>query len=125
MEHEHRERSKPIPPGRSKGKNLLAAYHALLYVCGRAFRPDVALRLVYAMSKEGLEPDETALNCYKSGKRRNSETTTSTTGTKMRQKLGKLLNMAAAYESLLYVECVKYDQRDKRRAGEKRIRIIL
>ena len=58
------------------------------------------------------EPDETALNCYKSGKRVNSETI-STGGTKMRQKLQKLLYMAAAYESLLYVECVKYDKRDK------------
>ena len=54
----------------------------------------------------------------------NSETT-SIGGTKMRQKLQKLLNMAAAYKSLLYVECIKYDKHDKRWAGEKRIRTIL
>ena len=120
--YERRERKKPISPTRSKGKNLLAAYHALFYVCGRAVRPDIAVRLVYAMSKEGLEPDETALNCYEAGKRIKTETLT---GTKMREKLKKLVNMASAYESLLYVECVKYDKRDKRRAGEKSIRIIL
>jgi hypothetical protein len=52
----------------SKGKNLLAAYHGLVYVAGRALRPEVALRLVYAMNKEDLAVDETALNCYMAGK---------------------------------------------------------
>ena len=122
LKYEKRERKKPVSPTRSKGKNLLAAYHALLYVSGRSVRPDVALRLVYAMAKEGLEVDETALNCYEAGKRTKTDTIV---GTKMGEKLKKLLNMASAYESLLYVECVKYDKRDKRRAGERSIRIIL
>jgi hypothetical protein len=29
------------------------------------------------------------------------------------------------YESLLSVECTKYDTNDRRRAGEQRVRIIL
>jgi len=124
VKYERRERSRPVPASRFRGKNLVAAYHALLYVSGRAMRPDVALRLVYAMAKEGLEPNEMALNCYKSGQRAISEPIISTTRT--RQKLRNILklNMVNAYESLLYVECVKYDTRDKRRAGEKKIRII-
>lgn len=36
--------------------NLAAAYNGLMHVCGRANRPDVALRLCYAMSKAGIEP---------------------------------------------------------------------
>ena len=129
--HENRVRDKPMSPRRVKGKNLLAAYHALLYVSGKALQPDVALRLVYAMKKEGLEPDETALNCYKSGKRNHvvvedeDESSLMTTRNRVRRQLRTLLKMNDAYESLLYVECVKYNQNDQRRAGEKRIRIIL
>jgi pentatricopeptide repeat protein len=56
----------PSPP--AGDKSLAAAYHGLLYVCGRAGSPQMALRVVYAMRRDGLEPDETALNCYRSGK---------------------------------------------------------
>lgn len=61
----------PNPPltQRAKGKNLIASYHGLFYVCGRALRPNIAVRLVYAMNKEGIESNEVALNCYRSGKR--------------------------------------------------------
>ena len=31
--------------------------------------PDIAVRLVYTMNKEGLEATELSLNCYPSGKR--------------------------------------------------------
>ena len=123
LAHEHRRRPMPPSSRRKKGKNLIASYHGLLYVCGRALRPDVAVRLVYAMNKEGLEPTEMALNCYRSGKR-------------MRQRLAKFDNsieeksgiglaMSKQFESILTVECTKYDTNDKRRAGEKRVRIII
>ena len=132
LAYENRPRSKPVPPSRIKGKNLLAAYHGLIFVSGRALRPDIALRLVYAMSREGLDPDETALNCYKAGKHSSTisqgeNEENSKEGPGYRRKLQRLLNikMVDAYESLLYVECVKYNKDDKRRAGERRIRIIL
>jgi hypothetical protein len=122
----HELRRRPTPPPstrRAKGKNLIASYHGLFHVCGRALRPDIAVRLVYAMNKEGIESNEVALNCYRSGKR-------------TRQKLAKLNNeaeknvglglaMSKQFESVLLVECTKFDENDKRRAGEKRVRIIL
>ena len=65
LRHEGRTRSTPVPDWRTKGKNLIAAYNGLIHVCGRAVRPDIALRLIYAMNKEGLEPNEISLNCYR------------------------------------------------------------
>ncbi|GKY99232.1 hypothetical protein MPSEU_000878500 [Mayamaea pseudoterrestris] len=123
LEYERRPRSSPPSIQRSKGKNLVAAYHGLLYVAGRAGRPDIGLRLVYAMQKEKLAPDETALNCFLSGKRvRVRETMKKSPAARLASQFTQLLG---TYESLLYVECVKYDQNDKRRVGEKRVRIIL
>lgn len=117
LKHEQRSRLY-VPPNRPAGKNLVAAYNGLLYVSGRAMRPNIALRLVYAMKKEGLEPNENSLNAFKSGKRhvkpRDNES--------IRSRLLKLID---PYESLLYVECMKYDSTDKRRHGERRVRIIV
>jgi len=102
-------------------KNLIAAYNGLLYVCGRALKPDIAVRIVYAMNKEGLEPGETSLNCYRSGKRDRENLI----GEASRSSFAESFKLFAPYESLLYVECTKYDRNDRRRAGEKRVRIIL
>ena len=99
----------------SKKANLAASYHGLMHVCGRAFRPDVALRIVYAMNKAGVEPTETSLNCYYAGKRLTMEEKNDSS------KLG----LRDQYESLLSVECTKYNTNDKRREGDKKIRIIL
>lgn len=118
---EKRARSTPLPPGRSTGKNLVASYNGLLYVCGRALRPDIALRLVYAMNKEGLEPNENSLNSYRSGRR--VPKAESTGG--FRSSLEQKLKLVDPYESLLFIECTKYDRNDRRRAGDQRVRIIL
>jgi pentatricopeptide repeat protein len=105
---------------RLRDKNLFAAYNGLLFVCGRARRSDIAVRVVYAMKKEGLDPSELSLNCYNSGKRKGSSTK------ELSQSwLTKKLKFADPYESLLYVECMKYDKNDRRRFGEKRVRIIV
>jgi len=116
LAHEKRPRSAPPSIHRTQGKNLIAAYNGLLYVCGRAVRPDIALRVVYAMNKEGVEPNEVSLNCYRSGKRVRGNV-----GSRLVQRL----RLVDPYESLLFVECTKYDENDKRRAGEKRVRIIV
>ncbi len=108
MNHENREQ--PRYSKNKKGKNLLAAYHGLINVAGKALRPDIALRIIYAMKKEGLEPTEATLNNYKSGSRENK-----------REKPIRLNNQ---YENLLAVECTRYSQLDKRRSNEKRVRII-
>lgn len=121
LSHEHRTRSAPVSIYRSSGKNLIASYHGLLYVCGRALRPDIALRLVYAMNKEGIEANEVALNCYRSGKRARKKFAFETES----PVETKGIRMAKQFESLLTVECTKYNLNDKRRAGERRVRIIL
>jgi pentatricopeptide repeat protein len=93
-------------------KNLVASYHGLMYVAGRAYRPDIALRLVYAMTKEGVEPTEAALNTYNAGARERKDGI-------------EKVKLHGQYENLLLVECTKYDSKDKRRQADKRIRIIL
>jgi len=118
---ENRARPRPSTMYRPTGKNLLAAYNGLLSVCGRALRPDIAVRLVYAMVKEGLEPNENSLNCYRAGKR---QADTRSSGS-FRSRLARKLKLIDPYESILYVECTKYDSNDRRRTGEKRVRIIL
>jgi len=97
----------------------LVAYNGLLYVSGRALRPDIAVRLVYAMSKEGLAANENSLNSYRSGKRLADD------GTGFRSRLARRLKLIDPYESILYVECTKYDSNDRRRTGEQRVRIIV
>jgi hypothetical protein len=101
----------------------MAAYHGLLFVCGRAVRPDIAVRLIYAMSKEGLEPDEVALKCYQSGKKVQQQQflDVSNTGKDITFKF----RLVDQYESILMVECTKYDCNDQRRMGELRVRIIV
>ena len=112
-------------------KNLVAAYNGLLYVCGRALRPDVALRVVYAMNKDGIEPNETSLNSYRSGTRiqqkvrdRNNDEDGGA-GMGLRSTIARTLKLREQFESLLVVECTKYDLNDRRRDGEQRVRIIL
>jgi pentatricopeptide repeat protein len=111
-------------------KNLVAAYNGLLYVCGRAFRPDIALRVVYAMNKDGIEPNETSLNSYRSGSRTQQKLDEIMKdeggfGMGFRTTIARTLKLREQFESLLVVECTKYDQNDHRRDGEQRVRIIL
>lgn len=106
---------------RNGNMNLQQAYNGLMHVCGRALRPDIATRIAYAMNKAGVEPTEVSLNCYKSGKR------VAMGGKTDNSK--KRLGLTNQYENLLSVECTKYNARkfdkSKRRAGDKKIRIIL
>lgn len=95
-------------------QNLKAVYNGLLYVSGRAYRPDIALRFVYALRKEDIEPDEGCLNSYRAGCREEN-----------RQVSPIREGVMAVHESLLVVECTKFDLRDRRRQEETRVRIIL
>jgi pentatricopeptide repeat protein len=113
------EKRAPSSSARSTDKNLLSAYHSLLFVAGRAFRPDIALRLVYAMNKEGVEVNEMAMQCYHAGKRKGI--TDSDNENVQRDAIA----FCKQFENVLSVECTKYDTRDKRREGDKRVRIIL
>jgi len=109
------QKSNPSPGTMKKSrleKNLIAGYHGLLYVAGKSYRPDIALRIAYAMSKEGVEPTEAALNTYNSGAR-------------LRDQGKERVRLHGQYENLLLVECAKYDSRDRRRLNEKRLRIII
>lgn len=108
--------------GRQRQKNgiekqdLISAYRGMLYVAGRAQRPETALQMVYAMNKEGIEPTEVELNCYRKGLSLRAMLE-GDSGTSRNWK-------SVQYEDLLSVECLRYDQNDKRRSSEKRIRII-
>jgi hypothetical protein len=104
-----------------RNENIVACYHGLFYVSGRANRPDIALRLAYAMKREGLEPNEQALNSYKSGLRVRRSSILSNMATTFAQKF-QIMN---AYESMLEIECTRYNQNDRRRQGEARVRIIV
>jgi len=100
-----------------KKENLIVTYHGLFHVAGRAGRADIALQLAYAMNKDNIEPNETAINCYNAGSKR-------------RLLVGggsgkNIPMMMKQYENLLAIECTKYDQNDKRRATEKRLKIII
>eukprot|EP00980_Cylindrotheca_fusiformis_P009199 scaffold2003_cov139-Cylindrotheca_fusiformis.AAC.15 len=114
----------------SRNKNLVAAYNGLLYVCGRALRPDIAVRIVYAMNREGIEADNISLNNYKSGKRKKEALEAATdeetaTGGKMWSKLLPKPNIIESYENLLYVECTKYDPKSRLMSADRLVRIIL
>lgn len=127
-------RSKPM--GHQK-MNLAAAYNGILYVSGRALRPDVAVRVVYAMNREGIEPSEHSLNNYRAGKRmrevllRDKEKGLSPgkadLGLRQRifPRLLPKLDMVAQYESVLNVECNKYNTGDRRLVNDMRVRIIV
>ncbi|KAL3760498.1 hypothetical protein ACHAWU_001833 [Discostella pseudostelligera] len=97
------------------GANVIAAYNGLMYVCGRAIRPDIATRIAYAMNKAGVEPTEVTLNSYLAGKR------VALDGIED----GKSMSLMNQYETLLSVECTKYNTKDKRRVNDRKIRIIL
>ena len=133
--------------------HLAAAYHGLLYCAGRAWRPDLAVRIVYAMRKEGLEPNEVSLHSYLAGKQQRPDqdevqlnrTPRSSRGQQNQPAgkqdepkssfLGKVANIgrrrpwglvACPYEALLQVECTQYDPSDRRRfQNEARVRIIV
>eukprot|EP00540_Astrosyne_radiata_P008337 CAMPEP_0116835838 /NCGR_PEP_ID=MMETSP0418-20121206/7762_1 /TAXON_ID=1158023 /ORGANISM="Astrosyne radiata, Strain 13vi08-1A" /LENGTH=241 /DNA_ID=CAMNT_0004465539 /DNA_START=3 /DNA_END=728 /DNA_ORIENTATION=+ len=56
---------------RRRRRNIRQAYYGLLHVCGRALRPDLALRIVEVMKKEDVyHAGEEALLSYERGKRR-------------------------------------------------------
>jgi len=93
-------------------KNLIAAYNGLIQIAGRAYRPDIALRIAYAMVKEGVEPNETTWNNYNAGVRKRSMDK-------------KRIRLHSQHEELLAVECTKYCSKDKRRLSDKRVRIII
>jgi len=95
----------------AKSKNMKAAYLGLIYVCGKAGRADIALRIVYVMVKESIEPDENTLNSFIAGKRKRNN--------------GEAVTMDGMNEQLMEVECTKYNPRDKRRESDQRIRIII
>ena len=100
---------------KKRGANVLAAYNGLMHVCGRAIRPDVATRIAYAMKKSGYEPTEVSLNSYLAGKRMALNGNDG----------GKNMGLSNQYESALFLECTKYNTKDKRRLNDQKIRIIL
>lgn len=111
LQHESSLRNERLLSDDAPPKNLVAAYNGLIHVCGRAQRPDIAVRLVYAMNREGIEPNDVTLNNYRGGKRLGKQPTTAVP---RRSSLLSLPNMVRQYENVLYVECTKYNQYNKR-----------
>lgn len=100
---------------KKRGANVLAAFNGLMYVCGRAVRPDIATRIAYAMKKSGYEPTDVCMNSYLAGKRMALND----------DDRGKNVGLTNQFESALLLECTKYNLNDKRRVNDKKIRIIL
>ena len=126
--HESRTNQALVSIYRPTNKNLIAAYNGLFYVCGRALRPDIALRLAYAMNREGIEPNEVSLNNYLSGKRIHQTLDEKNGRETVRRSFPQLLskiNLMKQYENLLDVECTRYDKNNKRMVRDKRVRIIV
>lgn len=123
----------------NRKKNLLAAYSGLLYVCGRALRPDIALRVVYAMKKDGIDPSEHAYYNYRHG--RMTRNAMLQQPNNKREREGKVndgdllfpklpnffprLDMVTQCENLLFVECKKYHTKDRRLEDDMKVRIIM
>ena len=112
--------------GTSNKKNMLAAYSGLMYVCGRAERPDIAVRIVYAMkNKEGLDPSENPYNNYRSGKNTRKNLVKQDKPESSWRGILPKIGMVKQYENILFVECKSFDTRDKRMEKDNRIRIIV
>ena len=80
-----------------------AAYHALLRTCGLAGRADEALRIVYAMKRDGLPGDLACFNAYQRGKEAVDERDAEMSALRsVRVKAKGLLQ--AGYETLLKME---------------------
>jgi pentatricopeptide repeat protein len=125
LKYESRTRRRAVSAFRSENKNLIAAYNGMMYVCGRALRPDIALRLAFAMDREGIEPNEVCLNNYSAGKRLKKTQMISEGRSLSVPKLLPKISLVDQYENLLYVECTKYDRFSKRMAKDRRVRIIV
>jgi len=81
-------------PRPSLQRAALVAYHALLRVCGLAGRADEALRICFAMRKDGIPADKSCWTAYANGK--------------LSSKGGKGFKFNAlqlGYEKLLEIEC--------------------
>ena len=76
-------------------------------------RADIDIR--HSLNVHQYEHSEANLNSYYGGKR------IATNGNDSRRRL----DLKNQFESLLTVECTKYTMDDKRRVGDKKIRIIL
>ena len=75
-----------------------AAYHALLRVCGAAGRPDEALRIVYAMKRDGFPADGSCHSAYFRGKDSAKSTASSLSGVQA------VAMLQGGYEQLLALE---------------------
>lgn len=73
------------------------------------------------MKTEGLEPSETALNCYLAGKRQRHKEWTLSYGN---VTIPSLIVLENQHENILIVECSQFDVSDRRRMGDKKVRII-
>jgi len=96
-------------PGAQPGAEL-AAVHALLRVCGVGGRPDEALRVVFAVRTDGLEPDASCFNAYLNGKAARPAAAALRSppprASSPAVRLGNVARLTApAYERLLRLEC--------------------
>jgi UDP-N-acetylmuramoylalanine-D-glutamate ligase len=79
------------------------------------------VRLTYAMKTEGLEPSETALNCYLAGKRQRHKEWMLLNGN---VSIPSLIVLENQHENILVVECSQFDVSDRKSLGDRKVRII-
>ncbi|CAM9211135.1 unnamed protein product, partial [Choristocarpus tenellus] len=83
-------------------KDLFAAYTGLVHVCGRARRADVAVKIVYAMRRDGLTPTSVQSNTYFKAK---EDTERVLDGDGKGNNFSMSAILRGQMESLLEVEC--------------------
>ncbi|GMH54033.1 hypothetical protein TL16_g01590 [Triparma laevis f. inornata] len=96
--------------GGDRKQNQLQGLSGLIYCCGRAGRPDHALKIVLAINNDlKLTPTESLLQTYHNGK------------SVSQKKIGFAMKM---HEELLEVETKKFNVKDSRSDNQQKIRIL-
>ncbi|CAM9131809.1 unnamed protein product [Ectocarpus sp. 12 AP-2014] len=108
-------------PQENRKKDLFSAYCGLLYVCGRAQRPDAALKVVFALKKDGIRPSSALSNTYFKARKDSRESEDDPQAGPPRFRMMRLLDRQL--ENTLEVECGVSKHADQMDLPIERIRI--
>ncbi|CAM9296218.1 unnamed protein product [Ectocarpus sp. 4 AP-2014] len=108
-------------PQENRKKDLFSAYCGLLYVCGRAQRPDAALKVVFALKKDGIRPSSALSNTYFKARKDSRESEDDPQAGPARFRIMRLLDRQL--ENTLEVECGVSKHADQMNLPIERIRI--
>ncbi|CAM9125160.1 unnamed protein product [Ectocarpus fasciculatus] len=108
-------------PQENRKQDLFSAYCGMLYVCGRAQRPDAALKVVFALKKDGIRPSSALSNTYFKAKKDARDSEDDSQAGPARFRVLRLLDRQL--ENTLEVECGVSKHADPMDLPIERIRI--